>query len=371
MEQSTLFNSLSKKDIEVYLTNRQYETFFWSNFLDFKRKLTFTIETLIGTEGNHVAADIVAYDSSAPEKKRPATNRQITEAVAIRVKRRMTETDLNEYFQLMNLADSTSKRDAIQLVFNDIDFVVNSVMARLEWMTFQMLSYGSLTLTTTNNAGVVTPVAVDYGLPSTNKEYIGSAGGTGAATHYWTAAVKATNDPITDIISIVNEAAGYGVKLRYMIMDYAKWLLFQQSTAVQNFCRTYIIDGTAYRSAPSLAVVNQVLAAQGLPTIIPINQRVTIENAVHAQTSTNPWYDTKYVTFLEDLKIGSMYFVKTAEEQAPVKNAEYFMKNNILVSKFRDTDPVSEVTVGLMNAIPAWPSINRAWILNTESHTAY
>ena len=371
MENSVLFNTMSKKDIEVYLTKRQYNNFFFTQFLQWKRKLSLSVETLLSSEGNHVAADIVAFDSRAPEKKRPITSKMLSDIVPIRVKRTMTEKDLNEYFMLMNLADSESKRDAIGMVYKDIDFVYNAVMARLEWMFFQMISHGTMTLSTTTNVGPVTLDTVDFGLPSANKEYIGSAGGTAAATHYWNASAKATNDPIGDIDAIIGEANAAGINPKYLLMDVTKWRLLRQSTAFQNWCKVYISDGTARRTPLNLRDANVALANSDYPQIITFNQRITLENADHTQTSTNPWYDTKYVTFLEDLNVGHMYHVKTAEEQAPAKQVAYYKKNNVLIAKGRETDPVSEKTVGLINAFPAWPSISKAYILNTEGHTAF
>jgi len=374
MEYSILKSTIPQKQLETYVTKRVYDSQYWPLFFPFKQKSRLTVETLIGEEGNRVAADIVSYDSSAPEKRRPVTNKLTTELPAIRVKRKMSEIDLNEYFSLLALADSEGQREALKIVFGDIDFVMNAVLGRLEWMALQTLAKGIISLTATNNTGIVTEANIDFQLPTGNKEYIGSAGGTAAATHYWTTAVKATNDPITDIESIISEAATSGVKLNYMLMNRTKWNDFRQSAAVQDFVAPYMVyGGTRKKLAPSLEIMNDALKGYGFPEAVVIDTRVSIENADHTITSVDPWLHTNdaYVTFLENLQVGNMLWCKTAEEQAPPKQALHMKKGPILISKYSDVDPVAEYTAGLLNAFPSWPTIDRAWILNTESHTAF
>jgi len=372
MENSILLNYISKKALEVYAKGRVFDDLYWPNFFPWKYTPTLTVDTLIGAKGNRVAADVVTFDSPAPQKKRKALDSLHIEIPPIRVKRKMSESDLNTFFQLMSMASDEAQRQAINMVFDDMDFVVDAVNARLEWLSLQLLAHGTITLGSDVNVGPITG-EIDYKLPDANKEYIGSAGGTAAATHYWTAAVYNTNDPITDMRSIVREAKGYGVNLRYLLMNESKWADLQLSDAMQNFCRAFVIDGTAYRTVPSLSVANSALKAEGLPQIVVVDTRVTIENEDHTQTSTDPWLHTNdaYVTFLEDLQVGDMLWTPTAEEQAPPKQAIHNKIGPILTSKFSETDPVAEFTLGLVNAFPSWPTIDRAWILNTESHTTF
>ena len=372
MENSLILDALSKKGLQTYLTNRVFDKLFFPDFLDWERTIQLTVETLIGAEGNRVAADIVSYNASAPEKMRPVHDVMKTELPPIRIKRKMSETNLNDYFILQRLADDASHRKALQMIFNDVDFCMDGVLARLEWMTIQMLSYGKISLTTSNNAGVITETDIDFQLPSGNQEYIGSAGGTASANYYWTTGAKSTNDPITDIEAIVKEGKDSGVKFKYILMNNTKWYELRESAAVQAFVAPYLVyGGTAARRAPSVKIMNEALAGYGLPSVYVVDTRVTIEQADHTQTSTDPWYHNKYVTFIPEKKLGKLFWCPTAEEQAKPKQATHVKKGPILISKYSETDPVAEYTVGLLNAFPSWPSIDKAWILNTESHTAF
>jgi len=374
MEYSIFKDTIGQKGLQTYLSNRTFDAMYWPSLFPLKRVSKLDTTTLIGAKGHRVAADITAYNAPAPVKRRPTVDKMTAEIPPIRIARQMEETDLNEYYALKAQADDQAQLSALELVFDDVLFCADGVRARLEWLGLQAAMHGTVTWNATNNEGAIIQTDVDFRLPAANQEYIGSAGGTAAATHYWTAAVAATNDPIVDIQSICDEAADGGSKIQYMLMNMSKWRDLRQSTAVQNFCRTYLIDGTAYRTYPRLDIMNDALKQEGLPEIIVIDTRVYVEVA-GTYTAVDPWlYDNtydRYVTFVPELPLGNMLYCPTAEEYAPVKQAMYAKRDNILISKFRSTNPVGEMTVGQMNAFPSWPSIDKAWILNTESHTTF
>jgi len=370
MEHSIFKETIGQKGLEIYLKGRTFDKLFWPQFFPLKRKTKLTVETLIGEQGNRVAADIVTYDSPAPLKKRPVVDKMTTPIPPIRISRKMSESDLNDYFGLLADADQAAQREALKLAFADVDFVIDGINARLDWLAIQVISKGVVSLTAANNVGPSTDATIDFRLPAGNKEYIGSAGGTADANHYWEATDSATNDPIADIEAIVSEAEDNGVQLRYMLMDKTRWSALRVSTAFQNFCRSFLVDGVAYRTQPSLKVANSALRDEQLPEIILINTRVNIEDKDHNTTSTNPW-NTGYVTFTPSLELGNMLYCPTAEERAPSNMCMYSKKGPILVSKFRDTNPVAEMTVGLLNAFPSFPMIDQCWCINTLSHTAF
>ena len=375
MERSVL-KAINQKNMQTYLIERQYDAMFWPRFFPLKRVSQLVLQTLIGTKGNRVAADVTAYNASAPRKRRQPSNKITTRIPAIRIARDMDENDLNEFDQLTANADAEGLRAALDLVFNDIDFVVDGCLARMEWIALQALSQCVVDLSVTNNDGIVTVDTIDFQLPAANKEYIGSAGGTAAATHYWTAAAASTNDPITDIESIMIEANNAGKRVSVMQMNMTKWLDLRKSTAFQNFVLgSSVIGGNTVTKNPTLAEANATLLAQGLPTIEIIDTRVDLETEDHDRTSTDPWLDSSgsdnRVLFTIPGALGNTAYAPTAEENHPVKQAIYAKKGPILVSKFSTADPVKESTVGLINSFPEWTTIDQVWSLNTESHTSW
>jgi len=367
MEYSLLSKELNKKNLQSYLNARVYDKLYWPSFFPLKSTPYLTYETLIGSKGNRVAADIVAYDVSAPLKTRKTVSKLSGEIPSIRMKKKMTETDLNTYNILKAMAKPEQKA-LLDLIFGDVDASVEGVNARLEWMVFQALSKGLITLSKTTNAGgVITEEDIDFGLPSASKQ---------VAAVTWTTANYASSTPITDIQTVMTAAGDLGLKPKYMLMNKSKWLAFRVSSQVLDFVAPYAIyGGTRKKRAPNLTIANEALDSEGFPKIIIIDTRISYEDVNHAITSVDPWLDSagadKFVTFLEDLKCGDMLHGPIAEETNPPKQVIQAKKGPILISKWSDVDPVAEYTKGELNAFPSWPTIDRVMSLDTESTTTW
>src|SRR6056297_298584 len=143
---------------------------FWNRFFPLKYTTQLTWESLAGSGGNPVMADVVEYNASAPMKTRRTVSKQTGDIPKIAIKRQMDEKDLNDYNVLKATAQADSNKNALlELVFNDIDFCYTGVFARTEHLALQALSYGSLALTTSNNNGIITETDVDWGIPTANK----------------------------------------------------------------------------------------------------------------------------------------------------------------------------------------------------------
>ena len=355
--------------LEIYLKNRVYKELYFPDFFPIKRVNSLTFETLIGSKGNRVAADVVAYNSSAPEKTRKVISKLTGSIPPIRMKKIMTEMDLNDY----NVLKAMGRRDMgqlLDLVFGDVNACIDGVNGRIEWMAIQALAGGKITLSTTNNgAGVVTEDAIDFQLPAANKEV------ESAANKYWTTGAYATNEPISDTETIVAEAKAAGSTIKYIVMNRTKWIAFRTSAQVQNYTSALYVSGAWVKLAPSLKAVNEMMVSQGLPQLIVVDTVVDIETAAHGITSYDPWLDAssadRYVLFCPELPLGNTLVGPIAMETNPPPQATTAKKGHILISKFGTTDPVNEVTLGETNAMISWPTIDRCWMLDTESHTTF
>jgi len=367
MEHSIL-KEATPKNMEVYLKNRVYDRLYYPDFFPIKRVNTLTYETLIGSRGNRVAADVVSYNSSAPEKTRKVISRLTGEIPPIRMKKIMRETDLNDY-NVMKAMGNADMQQLLDLIFGDVDACVDGVNGRLEWLAIQAMAGGTIILSTTNSAGVITQAAIDFQLPSTNKEV------ESAANKYWTTAAYATNTPISDIETIITEAKAAGSRIAHIVMNTSKWIAFRTSTQVQNYTSAMYAGGSLIKLAPTLQQANDMLRAQGLPDIIVIDTAIDIETEAHTITSVDPWLDAssadRYVLFCPELPLGNMLVGPIAMETNPPKQATVAKKGHILVSKWSDVDPVAEYTMGETNAFISWPTIDACWILDSESHTTY
>jgi len=363
---------ITEKTLGVYLDTKEYLKRYFVNYFPLKYTPFLSYETLIGSKGIS-AADVVSYNSSAPEKTRRVVDRLRGDIPAIRVKRIMDEVKLNEY-NIVKATGGTKGPDLqalLDLCYDDIDFVIESIMQRCEWLALQALSQTVISLTAVNNAGIITEESINFGLPTANKEV------TGAAGNYWTVGAKATNTPITDIITICSEARKAGVKIRHIVMNLNKFIEFKASAEVKDFIYGIMISeaGITPSVAPTLKVINQVLKESGMPDIQVIDTYIEIENEDHVITSYDPWQNaalsSKYVTFIPELPLGRFLHGPIAAET--IKDPGIIQKKtgHILVQSIAEQDPVQQKTVGLANCFVSFDKINQVWSLNTESHTSW
>lgn len=368
----SLLKEIDKKSLQAYLIERVYKKLFWPTFFPLKSTPFLTYETLVGSRGHRVAADVVAYDVSAPLKTRRTVSKLSGEIPSIRMKKKMTEIDLNTY-TILKAQARPEQKSLLDLVFGDVDDCVDGANARLEWIILQALSKGQITLSkVTNAAGVVTEEAIDFGLLDANKEVVVGDG----TDNLWTVAFAATSKPITDIEAVMEEARKIGVTPRYMLMNRSKWLAFRVSQQVKDFVVPFALwGGPNVKRAPILEMANDALKSEGFPIIIIIDTMISYEDVNHTIVPVDPWLDSnskdRYVTFLEDLKCGDMLHGPIAEETNPPKQVVQAKKGPILISKWSDVDPVAEYTKSELNAFPSWPTIDRVLSLDTEDATTW
>lgn len=358
MEHEILLGSLSKKNLLSYVADRVYTKQYWPDLFPLKTWPYLTWEALIGAKGAPVAADIVAYESSAPEKTRKVVTKKTGNIPPTRVKRGLSETDINLYNQIKAMANPDMDQ-LHDLVFNDIDFVIESVLAQMEIMALKLISSGKIVIKNTTNVGPPTVTAVDYGASYT----------TGASATWSSNA--ATRKPITDIEAIVRKGALLGVKYNYILMDRQSWLYLKTADETVAMLVPYGFVGILdKRNTASITeeFVNQMLKDNAWPQVIVVDQSITTETEDHVQITSNPFYDG-HICFVESFPLGNMLSGPIAEETNPPKQAIQAKSGNILVSKWRGIDPVTEWTKGESNVFPTWPLIDRCYLLDTLNQT--
>jgi len=352
----SLLKEVNKKSLQTYVNDRIFEEMYWPLFFPVKTTPLLTFEALSAEQGSRIAADIVAYNSSAPEKTRRIVSKLSGPIPATRVKRSLKETDLNTY-NILKAQASPDQNSILDLVFGDVDFVVNAVSARNEWVALKALSYGSITLDATNNAGVVTENAYDFGMPTAQKL---------AAAVDWATAASAT--PIVDIETVQTAAQAIGSRISLILMNWATFNRFKVTAQVKD----YILPFSAYsvrgaKPTPRIDEINEALQKDGKPQIriIDANIGIEIEGAI---SYANPWNDG-YVAFLPQQNCGNTLVGPSAEETNPPVQVTQAKADYVLVSKYSDVDPVTEFTKGEANAFPVWTNVDKCFIMKTNATT--
>lgn len=364
MERS-LLKELTKPNVEAYI-NRQREIWlsrlFWQNFFPLKYTTQLTWESLAGSGGNPVMADVIEYNASAPLKTRRTVTKTSGDIPKLALKRQMDEKDYNEYLTIKALAKGDSNKNALlDLVFGDVDFVYSGIMARTEYLALQALSYGAIELTASNNNGIITEINADFGIPAANK--------SGAAV-VWSAASTAT--PMTDFETKVAAAAALGYSLQYAIMDRATLTQMLATTEVKDRFAVFQGIGTSRKTSPTFQNLNDMLGAYLLPKIIMVDSNVRFEALDHTITTIAAW-KTGYVTLVPQLQVGNVLHGPIAEENAESlqKKAVMVKRDHALISKWSELEPFGEFTKAQANAFPRFLDASSIFMLNALHATTW
>jgi len=352
---TTLIHGLNEKDMQAVVNALTLNAFYYPSLFPLKFNPTLTWKAIQADYGIPIAADVVAYNSSAPKKTRQVVSRLSGDIPKIEISRIKEESDLNEYYQLLHYANTTEGSQAIlDWIYNDVEFCFTGVNARLEWLALQALSLGEIALSKTNNAGIVTETAVDFLVPSGHKSGV-------AVT--WTSGHSATGVPITNIRAIVKAAKTAGHPVKYMLMDQDTFDVMVLQDSVIKFCASWVLSATSLAPTPTLAQVNAALSSSKLPTIVIVDSCVAIELEDGTRTTVYPW-QTGVVTFVPDLVVGNTYHAPLADELVATSTALKVKRGPVLIKRYSLEEPsIQEVTKGLANAFPVWASAQQSYLM--------
>lgn len=355
MEHSILSDILTAKVLASFVEAWKPEQSPIIKYLPYKAIPTLTYKTVLGQEVRPMA-DVVAYDADYPQKRREVLGKITGDIPALRVIKKMDEVDLNNYGQFLAMKD-VDINAVMDLVFGDVQYCYAGCLNRLSYLGFQALSTGIIALDGANNAGIVTEEDIDFQIPADNKS---------GASVLWDAEDISTTKPITDIIAITNTARDAGVILKRMLMSRTTFSYLRRSQETINLC--FGQSGVGVTKLPNVALVNENLVADGLPSIDIIDSFFQFENALHDITNLQAWDEGK-VAFLPQDIVGSTLHCRTAEEQFPPKQVTQTKKDVVLISKWSEVAPIKEFTAGAVNGFPSIALVNQIRLLNTLNVT--
>ncbi len=360
----SLLIGVSEKDMGAYVSKLTVPDMVYPSLFPLKFTPTLSWKTLRSETGIPVAADVVSFDASAPTKTRDVVGRASGDIPKIEIKRVMGESKLNEYKQLLHYAGTDAGQlELIRFVYDDVDFVFKGVNARLEWLALQALSTGSISLSKSNNEGLVTETNVNFNVPTANKLSYKSF----SAKVAWTAANAATSKPISNIKEVIKTAKAKGRRINYMLMDQDTFDALAISAETIAYAASWVVKATSLALTPNLDSVNAALRANGLPEIRIIDSLVTLESAAGTRTTVSPWATGK-VTFVSELVVGSTWHGPIAAEDVATE-ATKVKREHILIQKWGQVEPTAEYTKGTANAFPVLNDPDGIWMLDTTNET--
>lgn len=355
MERS-LIKQINKKNMSARLNSRHVKPMYYPNFFTPKRVTSLKWETLVGEKGAPVIADVVSFDSSAPEKTREVISKMSGDIPKTAVKRGMNESDYQEYKNLERDAQGDADQlELLNLGFKDQDFVYNAVRGRMEWFSMQYMSRAGFNLSAKNNNGIVTTEFVGCGMPKENRR---------KSTVDWADAAKA--DGLQDIEDVLTTASSVGVNLRYIVMLTTDFTLLKKQKSTMDKIKGWINQTS--KLVITKKVINEYLAEQENPVqIVTISPAVRIEDANHKRRTVCPWVKRR-LCFLEDLKVGNIQHgpIMAESSESLRKKAILVKRDFILVTKFSTEEPFKEWTKAEANAIPVVNDPEAMFILKVD-----
>lgn len=279
-----------------------------------------------------VMAHVQAYGAEASIASREGLEKVAGEIPPIKRKINMNERTLLA-LKREGLGDIDIVRNTI---YNDLDNMIDAVLARVEKMRIDAVSTGKLVL---NENGVI--MTVDYGVPAGNKQTL-------SGTALWSDAVNST--PIDNIIAwtdIVVTASGI-----------RPTRALTSNTVVANLIKSVQVRKMIYGDnggsrAVTLSQLNELLRTLDLPLIGTYDVQVRVENA-DGTTTAQRLLDTKKFILLPPDTLGETLSGPTAEALLdPEVSAQE--ARGIYAIVYQEAEPPMVWTKAAATMIPTFP----------------
>ncbi|MFC5046902.1 major capsid protein [Aquimarina hainanensis] len=339
------FRKVIKRYYEQIAGTKEDQTYLHDEMLDEEYSPDMTFESISG-RFTRITADVVAYDSPLPIKRRGAISAASGEIPKSGLKFLLNEKQMNTLIILTKFPGRI--KELIRKLFGDSKSCILGIKELMEEMFLIGLSNGATLIKEEKNTG--TGVRVDYNIPDSNK---------------FGATVKWSNPealPLDDIQRVVSESDNI-VDTIWMDAGTAR-LLKTNDQMKQNFAFNLNILSD---KIPTLSN-NQL--SEYFATNLGLRLRI-IDRAFRKQkngktTRVKAWKENMIV-FTSGSKIGSLAYSTLAEEVLPTEGVSYTKPNKyILISNEGTTDPVSRKTTGQAIAIPVLQNVDTIFYLDTE-----
>lgn len=339
------FRKVIKRYYEQIAGTKEDQTYLHDEMLDEEYSPDMTFESISG-RFTRITADVVAYDSPLPIKRRGAISAASGEIPKSGLIFLLNEKQMNTLIILSKFPGRI--KELIRKLFGDSKSCILGIKELMEEMFLIGLSNGATLIKEEKNTG--TGVRVDYNIPDSNK---------------FGATVKWSNPealPLDDIQRVVSESDNI-VDTIWMDAGTAR-LLKTNDQMKQNFAFNLNILSD---KIPTLSN-NQL--SEYFATNLGLRLRI-IDRAFRKQkngktTRVKAWKENMIV-FTSGSKIGSLAYSTPAEEALPTEGVNYTKPNKyILISNEGTTNPVSRKTAGQAIAIPVLQNVDTIFYLDTE-----
>lgn len=324
-----------------------------------RRVDTIEYEYILGGRNIPVAARIVDFNSPSPGGRRVGRLEKVTgELLTIKQKLDVDAKTLLRIQQALNSTAPNAVKQAIQAIYDDVENVLASLAARVEWLRWQALSTGKVLY---NADGVV--IELDYRLPTDNEMWVSTS---------WADSVTAT--PLEDLMTACDAIEqATGVRPARAVCHSSTWKELITAKQTREWVFGPFVDTTKVRpvlESEALALLDQLR----LPRFAIYDVKVQVEDPVTGTVSAQYLLPEDTIVLLPptNVELGETLFGPTPFEVFNVQGVADVVREIteapgyvVLVVKEGD-DPGRLVTRGEVTAVPAIPGIQYVGILHTR-----
>lgn len=351
--------------------------FSWSTLFPLKYTRKFDIKGIEGDDGIPVAADRVAFNTSAPKKTRKTVGKWSGKLSKYAVSREKDEVEINDYNDASTLAASADanpqeKLELVKIVYDDVAFCRKAMDAKVELDAMGIGCSGIQRFKAKVEGDMATEDVINFNVPKEN--FVGVAvgdkkdsKGVVKVQHVkWTDYEHA--DGLEDLIRAQDMIRRKGLPVpRYAFMERAKFadLCAQQATARRLFPQVKDLTVVSAEQI-NLASVNAYMqrAENNYPTIIILDTYVTVEHKDGNKETVKPWNEN-VVTLAPSLQLGWTYYkpVPLVQNVSALQVYGPYYK----VTRYSDVNPMRETTMAEAYVQPALINRQSLVFLNTDN----
>ena len=320
------------------------ENWIGSQFLPTENINDLSFEYIKGSYERPVMASVMTWDAEAPIAGKKGTTTISGELPPIKRKAKIEEKELIKYFSPR--AGLGDRQVAINDIYNIVDDLVMSARARMEWMRWQVLGTGKLTV---DEGGI--DFEVDYGVPASQQETL-------LTTARWSDLDD--SDPLGDIETwCQNHVTNTGIRPKEMVMS-----LVTRNYLLKNEAMRQIItsEPDVYISPQQL---NQVLENFELPKITVYDAKVLTEENDGSKTESR-FLPNDVVILLPGAgyEVGKLLNGPTAEALTQIDADKGVKPEGVIAVMYSYKDPPSFWIKVAVTAMPTLPGAELLGIYN-------
>lgn len=328
-----LLELMTPKEVLTYLSSRTVAPKVGDALFPNRKTDALEIEYIKGANGLPVAASVHSWDSETQIGSRQGAEAIKQEMTLIKRKLPIRE---REIIAINSPRNKTELQNLINARYNDVDTLVNGVLARTEAMKMEAVAKGVVSI---NENGIVG--TIDYGVPADQKRVLAGA--------------NLFTDPAADILgqleAWVDLMRAKGIVVSRGITSTAVLRLMARNEKIRS-----AINGVNSAMLVSADRLNDFFLQQGLPQFITYDEMYNFQKG-DGTYETRRYFDENYLSLLPDGALGEGLFGPTAEEidLAGDQSIDITKVGNVLAMVYKTPDPVVHWTKAVASFMPSFP----------------